>query len=116
MVVMSALIYKQLFEIEQITPDPRQYNQQRQIYRPQNAVVAVELEINKENFYIPKELFEQFTLAELGQGDWPKVPEHLDYTPLGWARVMEQLEEPYRQSSDWNEDDEDDEFDDAWKE
>jgi hypothetical protein len=45
-------------------------------------------------------------LAELGQGDWPKIPETLNFTPLGWSRVMEKLEAPYvsvKPSETWDE-------------
>jgi hypothetical protein len=56
---------------------------------------VVEVEITKENFVLENKFFEALKLAELGHGDWPKVPETLNFTPLGWSRVMEKLEAPY---------------------
>lgn len=93
---MKTLMYKQIFTIGQSNPDPTAYNQQRQIWYPENAQVSIELEVTKENFILDSKFFEEIKLAELGQGDWPKVPELLTYTPLGWSKVMEQLEAPYK--------------------
>ena len=107
-------VYRQEFEVAQVTPDPRQYNQQRQIFKCVDALIVVELDINKENFYLPNNFFENLKLAELGQGDWPDVPSHLFFTPLGWSRIMEQLEAPYQELEPQNEDWDDEEFSDEY--
>jgi hypothetical protein len=44
---------------------------------------------------LEKDFYEQLKLAELGQGDWPMVPENLPFTPRGWKIVMDKLEAPY---------------------
>jgi hypothetical protein len=103
---MKTLIYKVSLVVETVTGDPREYNQQRQVYKPFGVCIVVELEINQENFVLAPKFFEQLKLAELGQGEWPKVPEGLDFTPLGWSRVMEKLEAPYvsvKPSETWDE-------------
>jgi hypothetical protein len=107
------LTYTVLFNVEQVTPDPREYNQQRQLFKPSACAIVVELEITKENFYLPKKYFEKLKLWELGQGDKPET-EHLNFTPLGWKRVIDLLEEPYKEENvPW---DEDEEFESLYKE
>lgn len=92
---MDTLIY---FSVETVTPDPRQYNQQRQIYSPLkgNNKVAVSLEVNPENFVNVSDWYEKYLLWELGEeSEKPELPEELICSPLGWFRVMEKLESPY---------------------
>jgi hypothetical protein len=108
---MSKLAYPVEFSVTQVTPDPTAYNQQRQIYQPNSVTVRIDIEINRENFYISNALFEKITLYELGQGDKPRIPD-LVFTSLGWKRVMEKLEEPYQEKATIEEDN--DEFEDLY--
>ena len=90
------------FVVDTVTPDPRAYNQQRQIFTPVNIRVAVSIEVNPENFVNVSDWYEKHLLWELGQGEKPtELDENeLIFTPLGWSRVMEKLEEPYNSSGE----------------
>lgn len=110
--------YVQTFGVQQVTPDCRPYMQQRQLYIPStNAEIVTELEVTKENFALTPAEFEAIKLWELGQGDAPKL-KNLRYTPLGWSRIMAQLESPYQEGESdldvWADDD-DEEFEDQYK-
>jgi len=98
---MEVLIY---FEVQTVTPDPRQYNQQRQVYQPVVGCnrVAVPLELNPENFVNVSDWQEKHLLWELGTegAEKPEILAELICTPLGWSRVMEQLENPYQTPHD----------------
>lgn len=96
---MPKPIYHVRFEVEKVTPDPRQYNQQRQVYAPVCSVIEVALEINKENFVLPAKFAQDLILFELGELKKLEVPD-LSFTPLGWKRVMDLLEEPYKDNED----------------
>lgn len=89
------------FHVQSVTPDPRPYMQQRQLYVPVPGfdVVGVVIEVNPKNFVLPEKWFEQMTLWELGQGEKPTENFELIFTPAGWAYVMSQLEEPYTSRS-----------------
>ena len=94
---MDILVY---FKVETVTPDPRPYNQQRQLFAPLEGCdkVAVSIEVNPKNFVNVSDWYEKRLLWELDQGEKPTEPTEYVFTPLGWSRVMEQLEEPYTSS------------------
>jgi len=91
-----------LINVETVTGDPRQYNQQRQIFSPVSCTIGVSIEVNPENFVNISDWYEKHLLWELGQGEKPtELDENeLVFTPLGWSRVMEKLEEPYNSSGE----------------
>ena len=86
-----------LFEWRKCSADMGEYRQQSQIFEPCGMFVVVELEAISEYFHNPeiREYAQNQRLAELGQGDTPKLPmlEYYHLTMKGAQEAKRLLQE-----------------------